>query len=69
MKKFVDTSNFIQFIPVLSDVEATKMEHCLCFSCKNKGICKYRSNFIRFQQENFPAKIDCYKYEMGENEK
>lgn len=45
------------------DVEAKKEEYCLCASCNHSGICKYKSNFIEYQQEHFPAKIDCYKYE------
>lgn len=53
-------------IPKMPDCEAIKREHCLCASCKHDGICKYRSDFINFQQAHFPAKIDCYKYERNE---
>ena len=50
-------------ISEMPDVEAMKREYCLCASCKHSGICKYYSKFIEYQQEHFPAKIDCYKYE------
>lgn len=45
------------------DPVAHREEYCLCTSCKNLDICKYYSKFVRFQQANFPAKVDCYKYE------
>ena len=61
MKKFNDV---IIHIP---DPEAMKKEHCVCFSCKNWVICRYRSKFIEQQQAQFPAKLECYKYELEEN--
>ena len=53
-------------IPKMPNLEAMMKEYCLCTSCKNEDICKYRSCFVDYQWQHFPAKIDCYKYERNE---
>lgn len=63
-KKSIFEDNYVLIPP--PDVEAMKKEHCLCFSCKHQGICKYRSKFIEHQQTRFPEMLDCYKYELEE---
>lgn len=56
----------VEFKPMFVDPVASREEYCLCASCENFDFCKYRGEFIEYQQSKFPAKIDCYLYREKE---